>query len=196
MKTTLSYRAARLAVTLAVGPIIGLSSGCGPFEAYRVRTEVRLDDAKLTQDAGNVDLAPVALAPGFRAGGKTSGADVERVRENWADMSSRIDRALAEQSTPQLRLVSGGTGSRYVLQSEVVHAASSGDIWFGYSTDVGVLCTLWDRRSNQVVDRFTVLGNVMGEWKTASADGVIAESVGKYLAARMNGRELDVNVDP
>lgn len=171
-------------------------SACGPFEGYRVRTDVRLDDARLSEDGRSVDLEPVALAPGFRAGGKGGSEAVGKLKADWAEVSNRYNEALAEESTPELRLVARGTTSRYVLRPELVMAASAGDVWFGYTTDVGVVCTLWDRRANRVVERFTILATIPGEWRTAGADGVVAHSVRTYLASRMAGKELDSKITP
>ncbi len=193
MIATLLRRSAPICGAMALGLSI---TGCGPFEAYRVRTEVRLDDSKLIERESSVDLLPVAMGAGFRAGGQASGEAVDRVKAEWSNISTDFDEALVEQSTPELRLVRGGTTARYVLQPEIVLAASSGDVWFGYTTDVGVLFTLWDRQTKRVVERFTVLGNVMGEWRVASSGGVVAHSVGSYLAARLRGKELNSNIEP
>jgi hypothetical protein len=188
---------AKLRPSVVAGVVlVALLSGCGPFEAYRVRTETRLEDGKLTEGGQSVDLVPVALGAGFRAGGKATGEAVDNVKADWSDVSSRMDEALAEQSSPEFRLIQGGSASRYVLQPELVMATSVGDVWFGYTTDVGVLCTLWDRRAKRVVERFTVLATVPGEWRVAGADGAIAHAVGSYLAARLQGKELNTTVTP
>lgn len=161
--------------------VLGLTVGCGPIEGYRLRTALRVDDSEVSRTERTVDLAPIVLSTGFRAGGQTTGEAVEDVKEDWTTISRRFDEELVDQSTPELRLVPGGRGSRYVLEPEIVLAASSGDVWFGWATEVGVLFTLRDRESARVVERFTVLGDVMGQWRVAGTSGAIAHSVIAHL---------------
>ncbi len=83
-----------------------------------------------------------------------------------------------------------------MLQVELVMAATAGNIRFGNRTDIGVLCTLWDRTEKRVADRFTVLGNVQGDRDVANGSGVIAHSVRRYRASRLQGKELDAKEAP
>lgn len=182
-------------VLMALATVVCLS-GCGPLHGYRVRTEVRLDDAKIEGVGSSIDLSPVTLGVGFRAGGKTTGEPIDKIKADWTDLAAAFDAAQLDESTPELSFVAGGTGSRYLLQREMVVAASAGDVWFGYVTNVGVLCTLWDQKSKQVVDRFSVFVTVPGEWRVGSSDGVLAHSIATYLGARVQGKELDTTVDP